>query len=70
MTYTDVVFCVLYLVALALFAVALRKLYLRVIDGIEEFNKSVSKPCTEIAKGVREARQCAKVAFPTKQESS
>lgn len=61
MTYTDVVFCVLYLVALALLAVTLRKVYSRFVEGIEKFNKSISEPCVEIAKGVRDVRRCAKV---------
>lgn len=61
MTCVDVVLCVLYLVVLVLLAVTLRRLYLRVIDGIEKFNESISKPCAEITKSVREVRQCAKV---------
>lgn len=35
-------------------------LYLRIVESMRKLNESISKPCTEIAKGVREVRQCAK----------
>lgn len=52
--------CALYLITLILFAVALRKLYLRIVESMRKFNESISEPCAEIAKGVRDVRRCAK----------
>lgn len=60
MASADAVFCVLYLIMSVFLVITLWRLYLRVIDGIEKFNKSISEPCTEIAQGVRDVRQCAK----------